>query len=149
MVLIMEALAMASKGKKSKKLSKKRAVVRAPRPKKPGDGYKTQRPAAETNFIRQWRLFRGIKTQGELADLSGLARPQISNLESGLQSYKQEHLEALAVPLKCTPSDLISVDPFKAGDIFTIYRALPETAKKAVDALVRQLHPTASEQPAE
>jgi transcriptional regulator with XRE-family HTH domain len=117
--------------------------------KQPGDGYKTQRPATDDNHIRNWRLFRGFRTQNDLAKACGLSRPRISNLESGEQPYMQHHLDILANTLDCAPADLISIDPSKTPDILKIYNRLSPVSKQAVDNLIKSLHPATRGQKAE
>lgn len=97
-------------------------------------GFKTLKPAAKDNTIRLWRIFRGFDSQGDLADATGLTRATISRLESGAMDWRKEQLQALAVALACSPSDLIDTDPNLQADIFKIYRRIP--AKKRAAAML-------------
>ena len=68
-------------------------------------------PTAPGHHIRAWRLYRGLKTQAELAAKVGLTSQSISRLESGRMGYRQDILEKIAEALDCTPADLLSRDP--------------------------------------
>jgi transcriptional regulator with XRE-family HTH domain len=63
------------------------------------------------HYIRSWRLYRGLKTQAELAEKVGLTSQSISRLESGRMGYRQDILEKIAEALNCTPADLLGRDP--------------------------------------
>lgn len=99
----------------------------------------TRVPPTANNFIRAWRLFRGIDRQQDLADRSGVGRPVLSRLESGSLDYHQRHLEQLAKVLQCTAGDLISTDPSNMGDVFRIYEDLPPSGQLRAYQLLRSL----------
>lgn len=100
--------------------------------------YRTMTISTKANNIRNWRLFRGIATQRELAALTeradpkgvGLQRVTICRLENGDGRYNQDHIEILAKTLRVSPRDLIGTDPMDAGDVFAIYAGLPEEKKR-------------------
>lgn len=125
-------------GRKNGKQSKGSAAEADPR---------TMTEATEANHIRNWRLFRGIATQGELAlrtqqadpKREGLQRVTISRLESGECRYNQDHLEILARTLRVSERDLIGTNPFNTGDVFAIYAGLPDGKKRQVMKLLRGL----------
>jgi transcriptional regulator with XRE-family HTH domain len=117
-------------------------VAKKPAPASDGEArgkqgfFKTLKPSANTNTIRKWRTFRGIESQGELAEKAGLTRATLSRLESGVLRYRQDQLEALAGVLECTPHDLIGVDLSEEADIFRIYRGLdPKLQTVLLDTL--------------
>jgi len=82
-------------------------------------------------YIKEWRKKRGIslrKLEGRLETSPGgeplITHVSINRIENGEQPYSQEILEALAVALDCTPADLISVNPFKEGEVVDLMRHL-------------------------
>lgn len=110
-------------------------------------GTKKLMPATERNNIRNWRLFRGIKSQQALAQLTfgikgmeALTRATLCRLESGNLRYREDQLDVLSIVLKCTPTDLIGVNPFRSGDIFLIYRGLPAAKQAQIDKLASTLN---------
>lgn len=92
-------------------------------------------------MIVEWREFRGLK-QYELAEKIGMSTANLSRLETGVidqktgrpQGYTQENLEAIAVALRCRPSDLIQ--PFgpdsREHEIMALYGRLDEATKDKV-----------------
>lgn len=101
------------------------------------DGTRTE--AATTNYVRAWRLYRGIKSQTRCAELAGMTRPSLSRLESGTLPYRQWMLEKLAAVLDTSPANLIGVDPYVSADIFKIYTALPEDHRREALAFISGL----------
>lgn len=103
-----------------------------------------KRPPAATNNIRNWRLFRGIATQKELAVMTiaydpagkGLPRVSICRLETGEVRYNQDHIDILSRTLRVSPRDLIGTNPYDAGDIFAVYAGLSEAEKRKALKLV-------------
>lgn len=61
-------------------------------------------------FLKEWRKAAGF-TQDRLAEVTGLSKPYISQLESGARQYNQELLESLAEVLRTSPADLIHRRP--------------------------------------
>lgn len=108
----------------------------APEPKRSSRELRT--PAAKGNNIRNWRLFRKIPRQEDLAKLTaeydpngvGLNRVSIIKLENGEMRYNEDHLDILARALHVSPRDLIGTNPFDAGDIFAVYAGLNDAQKK-------------------
>lgn len=62
------------------------------------------------NKIRLWRNHAGI-SQDALAELSGVVKSHISNLETGKKPYNHRVLEKLADALNTTPEALVNIDP--------------------------------------
>jgi transcriptional regulator with XRE-family HTH domain len=92
--------------------------------------------SGKSNFIAEWRMFRGFKTQLELARAAGMTRPTVSRLETGAISYSHHQLEKLARVLGCSKGDLISTDPNLMGSVFQIYERIPEKDRQhALDVL--------------
>lgn len=132
--------------RKGKKISKAKRVSKTRTA--PIDGPAMLPPDAQ-NHIRNWRLYRGIKTQKELAELSiahdpegqGVIRGVICRLESGNTRYHAEHIAILSRTLRCSPRDLIGTNPNDAGDIFAVYAGLSEADKRRAAKLVADLRP--------
>lgn len=61
------------------------------------------------NRLRELRKAAGL-TQGELAELSGVSQPAISQLENGLGSFDIPWMRAFARILKCSPADFLDDD---------------------------------------
>lgn len=61
-------------------------------------------------YLADWRKDRGW-TQQRLADQLGMTKASISRIENGLQGVNDEFLEAVALALNTTPSDLIRRRP--------------------------------------
>ena len=99
----------------------------------PAEMHERQQPT-ERNQIRNWRLYRGIKMQKELADMTieydrkglGLDRVTICRLETGTMQYNETHIRLLSFALRVAPRDLLGTNPFDSGDIFKQYADLPE-----------------------
>lgn len=62
------------------------------------------------HFIKQWREYRQL-TQEQLAAEMGRSQSWIAQLESGSVAYTQQRLEEMSAILRCSPADLISLDP--------------------------------------
>lgn len=81
------------------------------------------KPPRRRTFFREWRKYRGY-TLEEAAEISKMSIGNISAMERGAQGYTQDGLEALAEAYKCSPGQLLTVDPDNS-DIWSIW----ETAK--------------------
>jgi transcriptional regulator with XRE-family HTH domain len=96
---------------------------------------------ADDNFIRQWREHRGFKTQGDLAQVTGITRATISRLESGALPYRKHLLVTLANALDCTPVDLLGHDPAKQPTVIQIYNSCldkDDMLRAMVDCYLKQ-----------
>jgi len=82
------------------------------------------------HFIREWRKYRGLSLRrlaermetepGELLT----SHANIQRIEKYEQPYTQEILEALAEALEVAPTDLLSVDPSKNGEVVDLLRLI-------------------------
>jgi transcriptional regulator with XRE-family HTH domain len=84
---------------------------------------KLGKDGAPRHYIREWRKFRGLN-QEQLAGRIEAAVSTVSQLENGKQGYSQPMLEALAVALDCDPADLLSVNPFKEGEVVDLMKLI-------------------------
>lgn len=92
----------------------------------------------QRTYLKEWRDFRDRK-QNEVADLLEIAPSTLSRLEAGKTPYDQDILERLALVYGCDPEDLISVNPYHAGEFASVLKALREadtdTRAKAISIL--------------
>lgn len=79
--------------------------------------FKTQGPRHK---IKEWRIYRDL-TQEQLAERIGVTHGTISQLETGRINYTQPTLEALAEELRCTPGELVTVDPNQDDAIWSLW----------------------------
>jgi transcriptional regulator with XRE-family HTH domain len=87
-------------------------------------------------YIRQWRDRLGI-TQEELADRAGLSYGYISLLETGKRGYTQDSLERIAHELRCTPGELLNVDPTRDASFMGLVETLKPHERRQAEDLVR------------
>lgn len=98
-------------------------------------------PTTPANYIRQWREYRGIDSQAELARRTGLTRPTITRLERNNQGYRQRYLELIAAALDCTPAQLIGTDPNNVPAFVQIWKDIPREQHEHALELLRVLVP--------
>lgn len=128
-----------AKAQKTKKIKAKRLRAQP----------KGRNVTAPGNNIRNWRLFRKIELQRDLAELTaihdpsgkGFNRVTITRLENGECRYNEDHLFILGRALGCAPRDLIGTNPFDAGDIFAIYADLSDDDRALAMRMVKSLKP--------
>lgn len=100
------------------------------------------------HFLRQWREYRGLSLR-KLAERMEVepgvpltSHANLGRIETFQQPYSQEILEAAAIALGCTVSDLLMVDPTKEGEVVDLLRLLkdkdPETVRAFLQALPNQ-----------
>lgn len=88
------------------------------------------------HYIRQWRE-RRKETQESLAEKVGLTHGAIHQLETGATGYRQKTLEAIAVALDCTPSELLEIDPTSmSSEQLQIVREIIDVARRYDQRLV-------------
>lgn len=73
------------------------------------------------NFLREWRIFRGL-TQQQLADAVETGANMIQYLESGERGLSAKWLRRLAPALDTTPGMILDHDPTElSADIVEIW----------------------------
>lgn len=96
------------------------------------------KPDRPRYYFKEWRKKAGL-TQEQLADRIGVTASSISQLENGKQGFTDSTLEALAVALNCTPSDLLGRNPLKEGVVVDIMALLkdrdPDLVRRVIEAL--------------
>jgi len=88
--------------------------------------------------IREWRKYRGL-TQEQLAERIGIARSYLTKIERGSRRYDQPFLEAAAEALRCSPSNLIDVDPTAPDGLWSILETLTVPERVQAVAVLRAL----------
>jgi transcriptional regulator with XRE-family HTH domain len=81
----------------------------------------------KSQYFKEWRKFRGL-TQEAAADLTGLARAYISQLESEAKRHNADILDKFAAAYMCEPWELIGKNPLApddASDIVGIWDHIP------------------------
>jgi len=85
-------------------------------------------------YFKEWRLYRGL-TQQRLADRMNTTKANISRIETGIQAYTQDYLEACAEALNVDPASLIMRDPTYPAAIWSLWeQAKPGQRKRIVQA---------------
>jgi DNA-binding XRE family transcriptional regulator len=92
-------------------------------------------------FLKAWRKHRGY-TQDRLAEMTGLSKPYISQLERGERQYTQELLEVFAEALQCAPVDLIVRDPTDPDGIWSVWDTLRPVERGQVVEIAKTLKRT-------
>jgi transcriptional regulator with XRE-family HTH domain len=95
-------------------------------------------------FLKQWRKHRGY-TQERLAEMVGMSPGYFSDLEKGNRRYNQDHLEALAEALRCTPADLIIRDPSDPDGIWSVWDDLSAPQRTQVVEIAKTLKRTGTD----
>lgn len=97
------------------------------------------------HYLRQWREHRGLSLR-KLADRMELepgvpmtSHANIQRIERFEQPYSQEILEAAALALDCSITDILTVDPSKDGEVVDLLALLrkkdPETVMAFLNAI--------------
>lgn len=102
------------------------------------------RPKKTKWHLKAWRTYRGY-TQDRLAEMTGLSKPFISQLERGERGYTQDTLELLAEALRCDIGDLIVRDPTDPDGLWSIYDQLEPVQRRQVVEIAKTLKRTGSD----
>ncbi|EXL09725.1 helix-turn-helix domain-containing protein [Aquamicrobium defluvii] len=97
------------------------------------------------HFLKQWREFRGLSLR-RLAERMEVepgvqltSHANIGRIEKLQQQYTQEIMEAAAKALDCTVEQLLTVDPFKEGDVVDLVALLRQKDPETVRAILQGL----------
>ena len=93
------------------------------------------------HYFKEWREYRGL-TQEQAIGRLGWSQSKISRLEAGETPYNQDDLESAALAYSCGISDLITVDPMKAGEVVDMLRLLDDKNKERALRLLQALAET-------
>lgn len=96
------------------------------------------------HFIREWRTYRKLSLR-KLADrmesepgVQLTSHSNIDRIEKGEQPYTQDIIEAIADALEVSVSELLTVDPFKDGEVVDLLHLINKRDKDR-DAAIRML----------
>lgn len=95
-------------------------------------------------YLRQWRKHRGY-TQERLAEMTGMSKPYVSQLETGSRQYTQELLEVLAEALRCDPVDLIIRDPSDPEGMWSVWDGLSPPQRTQVVEIAKTIKRTGTD----
>lgn len=90
------------------------------------------------HYVKEWRKFRGL-TQERLAERTPFTPGAISQLETGRTQYTQAMIEALSAALDCEPGDLISVNPYKQGEVVDLMRLINDRNRDQAIRILKAL----------
>lgn len=99
------------------------------------------RRARTRHYFREWREYRGL-TQDRAIERLGWSQSKISRIEGGKTPYNEDDLAAAADAYRCTPAELIEVNPLVEGevvDLMQVLRAADPKARAAALAMLREL----------
>ena len=96
----------------------------------------------DDNNLRQWRIFKGFKSHGDLAaktveidpDHQGVNRVSILRLENGKLRYNQRQIDLLAQALGIDPHELLHVNPNDLGSFYAWHARMNAKQKRAFEA---------------
>lgn len=100
--------------------------------------YRSAESARKPHFIKEWREFRNL-TQESLAARLDTSIATVSRIETGLQPYTQDTLEAFADALSCQPADLIMRNPMDPEAPWSIWETLKPAQRRQAIELMRAL----------
>lgn len=89
-------------------------------------------------FLKEWRKYRGM-TQEQLAEAAGMAVSNVAQLEQGRQGYSDKGLEALADALRCTPGQILMVDPTRDEAIWSIWETANQGDRQKIVDIARTI----------
>lgn len=108
-------------------------------------GVDTQDKNGGPNYLRQWRLFRGM-TQQELASAIGTNANMVQYLESGERGLSAKWLRKLAPALDTTPGMILDHDPSTLdSDIIEIWATASNRERKQLADIARALVKTGTD----
>lgn len=77
------------------------------------------------HFLKEWREYRQL-TQEQAIGRLGWSQSKISRIEAGQTPYNQDDLEAAKDAYDCEIWQLISVNPFKEGEVVDLLRLIDD-----------------------
>ena len=92
-------------------------------------------------FLREWRKHRGY-TQEQFAEMTGLSKPYVSQLERGERQFNQDLLELFAINLRCAPADLLIRDPSDPEGIWSLWDTLAPTERAQAVNVIKAIRGT-------
>jgi transcriptional regulator with XRE-family HTH domain len=95
-------------------------------------------PPFRPTFIRQWRKKRGYTIE-QCAEMAGMSKGNLSNIETGKTGYNQATLEALAEALRCEPVDLLIRNPADPDGLWSLWDTAKPAQRKAILGIIKGL----------
>jgi transcriptional regulator with XRE-family HTH domain len=95
-------------------------------------------------YLKEWRKHRGY-TQDRLAEMTGLSKPFISQLERGDRGFTQDTLELLATVLRCDVADLLIRNPADPEGIWSVWDQLRPVERSQVVEIAKTIKRTGTE----
>lgn len=98
------------------------------------------------NRLRRLRKMKGI-TQAELAELTGVSQPAISQLENGTRSMDLQWMRTFARALQCAPADILEEEdnPYLLDEhelaLIERYRAADRAQRETLDRVAAAVVP--------
>lgn len=77
------------------------------------------------HFFKEWREYREL-TQEQAIGRLGWSQSKISRIEKGETPYNQDDLETASEAYRCSTADLITVNPFKEGEVVDLMRMIDD-----------------------
>ncbi|MEO1110122.1 MAG: helix-turn-helix transcriptional regulator [Pseudomonadota bacterium] len=87
-----------------------------------------QKNALHPVFIGEWRKQKNMTAQ-QLADVAGMTRSLISQLESGSKRVNIDHLLKISAALDLHHADLLRSPQDRFNDLSKIYETIPDDQK--------------------
>jgi len=100
------------------------------------------KPKRQATFIRDWRKHRALKVW-QLAERVGISESQLSRIETGKSPYIQDLLEAIAIELGCSASDLLIRRPTDPASIWDMLAPLQAEDRARVEGFIEALKKSA------
>lgn len=94
--------------------------------------------ARRRTFFKEWRVHRGL-SQEQLADRLETSVASISRIESGMQPYTQDVLEALAEALGTDPASLLMRNPDAPEAMWSIWDQAKTGERQLIEELARSV----------
>ena len=93
------------------------------------------------HYFKEWREYRGLSRE-RAADRLGWSVAKIGRVENGTTPFNEDDLYNAAEAYRCTPSDLLEVNPLKEGeviDLLDLFRNADEPSKHLAADVLRRI----------
>lgn len=103
-----------------------------------------EKKAKSPFYLKEWRKHRGY-TQDRLAEMTGLSKPYISQLETRKRQWTEDLLEIFAEALQCAPVDLQIRNPSQPESIWSIWEQLKPAEQTQVVEIAKTIKRTGTD----
>lgn len=97
------------------------------------------------HYIKAWRKFRHLSLRA-LAErmeyepgIPVMSHANIARIEKGEQAYTEESLQLFSEALNCSITDLLTIDPYKDGDVVDLWRVIDEKNRAQAIAILKAI----------